>query len=155
MERDIRVDLAGPAEGEAVRPLILQQFAEHAISVRPDQLAAAIEAVLTTDNLGFFLVAYEGGRAVGVAYVAFIWTVEHGGQSAWIEELYVVPELRNRGVGRALLRAALDRARNLGCSVIELEVEHAHRRAEHLYAREGFLRVTRSRWVRGLEKGEE
>src|SRR5579872_5729184 len=51
-----------------------------------------------------------GPVPVGLAYLAYTWTLEHGGQSAWLDELYVVPGERSRGVGTALLRAALDHA---------------------------------------------
>lgn len=48
--------------------------------------------------------------AVGVAYLSFTWTLEHGGKSCWLEELYVMPAYRKRGIGRQLLDAGCQRA---------------------------------------------
>jgi GNAT superfamily N-acetyltransferase len=131
--------------------LISRQLDEHAIH-RPDRLHVAIAEVLSRPELGFFLLARVDGRVAGVAYVSFSWGLEHGGRSAWLEELYVVPERRNRGVGSTLLDAVLRRARGAGCAALDLEVEHSHRHAEDLYRRAGFEPRSRSRWVRRLRE---
>jgi GNAT superfamily N-acetyltransferase len=146
----IRIAFGGPADRDAVVQLLLQQFAEHSIFVPQDKLAGATNAVLASDDLGFVLLAYDDGRAVGLAYMALIWTLEHAGRSAWLEELYVAADRRSRGIGRTLLAAALERAREIGCSAIDLEVDERHGRAEHLYRRAGFARLARSRWVMEL-----
>ena len=106
--------------------------------------------MLADRDRGFILVALNDKRPVGVAYVSFTWTLEHGGKSAWLEELYVVPDQRDRGIGRAMLQGVLQRARENGCAAVDLEVDTQHARAERLYAREGFKPHTRNRWVRAL-----
>ena len=69
---------------------------------------------------------------------------------AWLEELYVVPEHRDRGAGTALLHAVKGMCRSLGCAAIDLEIEEAQDRVRSLYQREGFEAHTRTRWVRKL-----
>jgi len=69
----------------------------------------------------------------------------------FLEELYVVPELRGRGIGQALLRAALDVARTRRCRSAELEVERSHARAANLYARAGFRPLERVHWTLPLD----
>jgi len=84
------------------------------------------------------------------ADVAFTWTLEHGGKSAWLDELYVVPEYRGKGIGAALLRAALEAAQRSGCAAVDLEVDEARARAENLYVQAGFRPLGRSRWVKKI-----
>jgi GNAT superfamily N-acetyltransferase len=84
------------------------------------------------------------------ADVAFTWTLEHCGKSAWLDELYVVPEYRGKGIGAALLRAALEAAQRSGCAAVDLEVDEAHARAENLYVQAGFRPLGRSRWVKKI-----
>jgi GNAT superfamily N-acetyltransferase len=48
--------------------------------------------------------------------------------TATLDDLYVVPERRGRGLGRALLRAALDAARERGAASFELYTGEATRR---------------------------
>ena len=146
----MNINFAGAADAPAVVELLLAQLAEHAIDTPRPAVEHAVAGVLAEPRRGRILVASEGERLVGVAYVSFVWALEHGGHSAWLEELYVRPEERSRGVGSALLAAALDFARADGCAAVDLEVEEEHVRAANLYARNGFVKHTRARWVRRL-----
>jgi GNAT superfamily N-acetyltransferase len=135
-------------------PIVLEllslQFKEHQIEVSEKALFTAIEAILADERLGFFLLARLSEQAVGLACVSFCWTLEHGGRSAWLDELYVLPEYRSRGIGGLLIKAVLQAAKAQGCAAVDLEVDHEHRRAEQLYQRFGFDPLSRSRWVREL-----
>lgn len=130
--------------------LLAAQLDEHSIAIEPEALRRAVLGLLERPERGALLLAFDGDRAVGVACLAFVWTLEHGGLSAWLDELYVVPALRNQGTGRALLLAAIDLARSRGCLAVDLEVEQDHARAASLYLREGFSAHRRSRYVRHL-----
>ncbi|HXH10887.1 MAG TPA: GNAT family N-acetyltransferase [Alphaproteobacteria bacterium] len=141
---------ATAADREAVIELLLAQFREHDISLSAAALTAAIDGVLEHPEWGSVFVATLEGTPIGVAYLSFTWALEHGGKTAWLEELYVVPKHRGRGVGRAMLTAVCEHAFAQGCAAVDLEVDAAHRRAAHLYAREGFQRLDRTRWVRVL-----
>ena len=55
-----------------------------------------------------------------------------------IHDLAVLPQHRGRGVGRALLRAAEERARQKGCCRLTLEVRDDNTSARALYRRCGF-----------------
>ena len=63
------------------------------------------------------------GRTVGVLVLAFRPNVSLGSTFASIEDLYVHPRVRRKGVGRALLQAAIDRCRSRGISYLEAQVE--------------------------------
>ena len=151
MTSDITIDIAGRDERETIIILVLAQFAEHSIQVKRERLARSIESVLTNDKLGIFLIARDGRKAIGFAYISFVWSLEHCGHSAWLEELYVVPEERSLGIGRLLLAEVTRMAKEKECAAIDLEVEHSLLRAENLYSREGFIKLSRNRWVRELK----
>ena len=87
---------------------------------------------------GVALVAEEDGRAVG-----FIFCVlgDRGRKTAHITDFYVRPEARGRGVGRALLRALIDPARETGLDHVSLEVLLRNAEARRLYERLGFAAV--------------
>ena len=147
----IRVAPPTATERSTVVDLLERQLAEHEIPISTKALVAAIDGVLEDQRRGIFLLAkHASEEAVGVAYVSFTWSLEHGGKSAWLEELYVLPEWRSRGIGGAMLAAVLDAARVRGCAAVDLEVESTHARAANLYARSGFTRHARTRWVRRL-----
>jgi len=136
---------AESADRDAVTDLLAAQFREHDIAISPERLAAGVDGVLDDPGRGVLLLARLDGQPVAVAYLAWTWTLEHGGRVGWLEELYVRPEHRNGGVGTALLSDACRRARESGCLAIDLEVESGHARAIRLYERHAFRRLDRTR----------
>jgi ribosomal protein S18 acetylase RimI-like enzyme len=57
---------------------------------------------------------------------------------AWIEDVVVDESARGRGVGEALNREALDRARGLGAKTVDLTSRPSREAANRLYQRLGF-----------------
>jgi GNAT superfamily N-acetyltransferase len=137
------------ARAEVLR-LLSGQFTELEIAVPAERLAQAVDGVLGDGSRGVFLLALHARESIGVAYLSYQWTLEHGGKIAWLEELYIEPRFRSLGLGRELLAATLDHARSVGCLAVDLEVEQAHPRAANLYRREGFVPLGRSRFYRRL-----
>jgi GNAT superfamily N-acetyltransferase len=130
--------------------LLVEQLDEHGVNASVEQLARVLENVVVDPARGFLLLARDNSRIIGVAYVATILSAEHCGLVAWLEELYVIPKHRSRGVGTALLTAVLERASGTGVVAMDLEIAADHRRAESLYRRFGFRPLERSRWVKEL-----
>jgi ribosomal protein S18 acetylase RimI-like enzyme len=84
------------------------------------------------------LLAGEGPD--GVAVLRFrpsIWSLA---LECYLAELYVVPELRGRGMGRALLEGAIDLARREGADHMDLGTSEDDVAAMALYERMGFCR---------------
>jgi GNAT superfamily N-acetyltransferase len=129
--------------------LLAHQFEEHGIDLAPSTLRAAVQGLVAGPGRGAVLMAYDP-EPVGIAVLAFTWTLEHGGRVAWLDELFVLERRRNEGVGVALLHRGLEVAAAAGCLAIDLEVDVDHQRAERLYEREGFRRLTRRRWTKRL-----
>jgi GNAT superfamily N-acetyltransferase len=142
--------MASSIDEDAVVRLLLEQLEDHGVDVPSDHLRQAVERVLADPSLGCFLLACHGDEVIGVAYVSLMWSMEHAGRCAWLEELYVSPPYRGRGAGRSLLRSALQKAVSLGCTAVDVEVDSNHARAESIYQREGFVSLSRNRWTKRL-----
>ena len=81
------------------------------------------------------------GEGAGVAVLRFrpaLWTLAN---ECYLAELYVVPTRRGGGLGRALLRACLERAVARGCDYVELATTEDDVVARHVYESEGFRRT--------------
>lgn len=145
----MRIELAHTADMNAVIALLAEQFREHGISLSLKHFSQGVSGLLSDTTRGCVLLAHDP-EPVGVAVLAYTWTLEHGGPIAWLDELFVVPERRCSGIGRALLRRAMAIAKERRCLAIDLEVDLAHVRAERLYEREGFTALSRRRWGKKL-----
>jgi GNAT superfamily N-acetyltransferase len=135
--------------GDILRLLSIQ-LQEHHVDMSEAKLKVAVRDVIENPDRGLILVALLDRRCAGVAYVSFIWTLEHGGCSAWLEELYVDPDLRNAGIGTALLRAVLAECEHFGCAAVDLEIDAEHEKVRTLYERHEFEALPRRRLVKRL-----
>ena len=96
---------------------------------------AGVERLFADPNTDYLL---AGDPAVGVCQLRYRYTVWTGADDCWLEDIYVAPEARGSGVGRALVEAAFERARERGCLRIELDVNEANPAAVALYESLGF-----------------
>ena len=101
-------------------------------SVSAERLAAVIAGPASTA-----FVAEDAGRVVGLCTVYRDIDSVRFGPRAWVEDLAVHPDRRSAGIGRALLDAAKDWAREHGASHLELDSGLARTDAHRFYDREG------------------
>ncbi len=80
----------------------------------------------------------QAGEPDGVCQVRFRWSVWKTAEDCWLEDLYVHEAARRGGLGRALVDAAVARARARGCRRIELDVNEDNGAALALYRACGF-----------------
>jgi ribosomal protein S18 acetylase RimI-like enzyme len=78
--------------------------------------------MLGSASEGRVLVLDRDGQEVGYAALCFGYSVEYGGRDAFVDDIYVAPQLRGRGHGRALYAALEAEARASGCRALHLEV---------------------------------
>ena len=88
----------------------------------PDAFAAELRRYVEAGDVEILAARLEG-RVVGVLVLAFRPNASVGAPFASIEDLYVQPQARRRGVGGALLQAAHDRCKSRGISYLEAQVE--------------------------------
>jgi ribosomal protein S18 acetylase RimI-like enzyme len=87
---------------------------------------------------GEITVLFAGDGPDGFSLLRFHRSIYNGRPDAYIQELYVVPERRAQGLGRALLEASIDAARKAGAPHIELTTGESDTDARSLYESAGF-----------------
>lgn len=80
----------------------------------------------------------EGTQILGYSMIAKSFSTEFGKPCIWIEDLYIVPEHRGRGVGTDFF--AFIEKKYPDC-LIRLEVEEENRNALHVYEKCGYQRL--------------
>lgn len=85
------------------------------------------------------IVLLVGEGPDGFAQLRFRPWVYSAGLHSYLEELYVLPDLRGNGLGRALLEAAMETARGEGAKQMELGTSEDDVAARRLYESAGFI----------------
>ena len=89
---------------------------------------------------GTVLVAQLGDQVVGVCQlIVFRHLQRRGGRCAEIESVHVHPGHRSSGIGSALVRDAVERARQLGCYRVQLTSNTVRADAHRFYEHLGFV----------------
>ena len=148
------VRVADAADYEALARLVAG-FRDHLEASGPTdaQIAARLPRLLADDRseLAIAFLEEDGAPAVGYTYTRAHPSLYSDGPEVYLEDLFVEPEARGRGVGSALLRFVEERARSAGARVIALSVNERNEQAQGLYRRHGFEAATEPRWEGGRE----
>lgn len=76
-----------------------------------------------------------------IGYLAWEWNPSAPATAAFLNKLYLLPELQGQGLGQQALEHVLQTARDLGAPAIELRVNRMNHRAQRTYQRAGFVCV--------------
>lgn len=99
---------------------------------------ALLNVFFNQTELGAGWIAYSEQQVLGHILCSTVFSFEHGGLTAAIDELYVIAEARGQGVGRLLVQHAETEMRKAGCVHIEMEVAARNGRAQRFYSLLGF-----------------
>jgi GNAT superfamily N-acetyltransferase len=102
----------------------------------PERARAGFQRYIE-DESGDVLLAEAGGALVGLASVFVDIRSIRFGMRCWLEDLIVTSARRSTGVGRQLLEAATDWARERGCTHLELDSGNARKDAHRFYVDQG------------------
>jgi GNAT superfamily N-acetyltransferase len=131
------VRVAGADDADAIGRLLHDFNSEYdEPTPGPSALADRVRELLAAGETSVLL---AGGGPDGLAVLRFrpaIWT---RALECYLAELYVVPARRGRGLGRALLKASLELARQKGADRIELGTSDDDVAARALYESLGFI----------------
>jgi GNAT superfamily N-acetyltransferase len=98
---------------------------------------ANLEELLRNPVYGVAYIVREGNAPIGYLVICFDYSLEYCGKGAWIDELFVEPAHRGKGIGTQLLDLADRASREHHAKVLHLEVNHGNPAIE-LYRRRGF-----------------
>ena len=109
-------------------------------STDADAFAARFGRLLAREDV-VVLLAGDAAAPSGFAFLTLRPTVYYDGLLAQLEELYVVPALRDRGIGTALLRAAVDLVAEHGAAEVHINVDEVDVDTRRFYERHGFVNI--------------
>ncbi|MBM4257937.1 MAG: GNAT family N-acetyltransferase [Deltaproteobacteria bacterium] len=151
VESSVTVRIASAADLEALVRLAVA-FRDHLTHVTPSEEAfrVSIAQLLQDTGVEFFVGCDDRGARLGYVQCRYRYSAWVSGLEAELEDVFVVPAARRRGVGRQLIEFALNRARENGCRSIGLNTNERKLEALALYRTFGF-RSERPRWAGGRQ----
>jgi ribosomal protein S18 acetylase RimI-like enzyme len=135
-----RLELAvvGAADLPLLERLVLAYYVEDRHTFHDDRQLPALAALAAGEPFGRAWLTLLEGRPVGYVVLSWGFSVEAGGREACLDEIYLVPEVRNRGLGRRVLALIDAEGRAAGVRRVFLEVER-HNRVIGFYRRAGYV----------------
>lgn len=130
--------LAKPEDLDRLVPLVAAFHAEEGITQDETTRRNALMPLLEGSPLGAIYIIGPTRAPVGYIVLTFGWTVEFGGMDAFVDEFFIRPAVRGRGMGSETLLTLSRMLGQAGVRALHLEVDHENETAKRLYARTGF-----------------
>lgn len=117
---------------------IMREFyAEASYPLDQGWAASAFLQLLERPELGCAWLCEYDAAVAGHAVLTVRYTMEHGALSGYIDDLFVRPQFRRRGIGLALLSELYAECRQRDCKSVYVEVDDRNVAAVELYRRMG------------------
>lgn len=152
-----------PSDLDELLPLVTAYHEFESIGSSAGDLRRSVAQLLDDPSLGTVWRIQKSEELIGYIAVCFGYSIEFGGRDAFIDEFYVVPHERGRGVGGQALKQVIANATSNGIVALHLEVNRHNETAHRIYGRRGFrsrskfhlmsLRLSNPAEKRPTEKG--
>ena len=107
---------------------------------------------LSSPSLGRLWMIQHNNSSIGYIVLAFGFSFEYGGRDAFIDELFLKEDFRNKGIGAMAISFVEQQASLLQVKTIHMEVEKHNVKANRLYSNQGFTNNGRMLLSKNLRK---
>ncbi|HEV7609185.1 MAG TPA: GNAT family N-acetyltransferase [Steroidobacteraceae bacterium] len=135
----MKIHPAAPTDLEVLLPMVEQYWRFEAIEgFDATRMRKLLTRVLEDSNLGRAWIATVYGEPAGYLLAVYVFSLEHQGMTAEIDEFFVLPPHRGLGLGGQMLAAAEAHFRIEGCTNVSLQLGRRNEAARKFYRRNGF-----------------
>jgi GNAT superfamily N-acetyltransferase len=137
MEPVIRVATAGDVTALAGLVREYWQF-EHIDGFDAERVVPVLNELTARPGAGCLWIVESGREAIGYLAAVYVYSIEHAGLTAEIDEFYLQPGHRSGGLGRRLLGIAEEEFARVGCTNVSLQIGRTNAAARRFYERCGY-----------------
>ncbi|MDW4497609.1 GNAT family N-acetyltransferase [Sulfitobacter sp. D35] len=130
--------LATPDHLDRMDALVAAFHAEAGIEVSAEARRAGIAPLLEGVPHGAAYLIGPPRAPIGYVVVTFGWSLEFGGMDGFIDEIFIRPGVRGRGIASEALQSLPRALAAAGLKALHLEVRRDDEKTRRLYARAGF-----------------
>lgn len=103
-----------------------------------ERVAVQLRRLLSDPAMGTGFIALDKDLPAGYLLAVYVFSLEHLGVTAEIDEFFVLPSHRGTGVGSGLLVAAESEFARAGCTNVSLQLGRENDSAREFYHRHGY-----------------
>lgn len=139
------IHLAGPDDATRLLPLMAAFHAERGLEIDDTHRADALAPLLDGSPLGAVWLFGLAKAPTGYVVITFGWSMTLGGMEAVVDELYIRPAVRKRGIGSGALAGLAASLKGAGVKALHLRVGAQDEATQRLYTRAHFSLSEHSR----------
>ena len=140
-----QLHLCTPEDAATLLPLVAAFHAEYGLDLDDAHRERAVLPLLEGSPLGAAWLLGPRRAPVGYVIASFGWAVELGGIDGFVDELYVRPAVRGRGLASEAVHALCGALKDAGVTTLHMEVDRTDEPVQRFYTRAGF--ALRDRYV--------
>lgn len=134
-----RIERATMNDVSGLIPLIAEYWRFEAIAdFEPQRIEVQLKRVISEPGLGAVWIAFVADVPVAYLIAVYVFSLEHLGITAEIDELFVLPPERGKGIGTQLLKTAESEFRCAGCTNVSLQLSRNNDAARTFYHSNGY-----------------
>ena len=134
---------ASPKDVEQLVGMMDEFYAEGGYALNHERAAKAFATLLADERLGCVWFIQANGQDVGYVVLTLCYSMEYGGPSAFVDDLFVRLPFRRAGLGTAALTEVRAFCAKRGIRAIHVETGRDNIAAQAVYRRVGFVQTDR------------
>lgn len=146
----MEIKKASKSEVDEVLSLVNGLYDHNYITFEEDKVRFALEKLLDDDSKGYVWTVYDKNVIIGYFIVSLGYSLEHNGQIAIIDEMYIKKSHRDQGYGKAILGAIENFCKEHGVHTVALEVEKHNINAQIFFQIKGFQKMDRIPMIKNI-----
>lgn len=138
MENEVRLHRVYATEIEALKEYVAALYAHDEDYDSMVNIEEGVKSLLRNEHLATPYFIKQGEQRVGYVILTRYHSVEKGGLTLYIDELYVEERYRRRGIGRDIMAKILEIAKADGVKTLWAQVERHNLAAQTFFTTHGF-----------------
>lgn len=135
---EVSFQFAETRDVERLLPLMRDFYVLERLPFEENRQRQFVLQLIQNPALGRLILLEQAAEQVGYMVLGFGFSLEFHGRDCLLDEFYIVPQHRSKGIGRAAVEFAIATCREMGIRAVHLEADHVNVRGHEFYKRLGF-----------------
>lgn len=135
---EVSFQFAETRDVERLLPLMRDFYVFERLPFEENRQRQLVLQLIQNPALGRLILFEQVAEPVGYMVLGFGFSLEFHGRDCLLDEFYIVPQNRSKGIGRAAVEFAIATCREMGIRAVHLEADNVNVRGHEFYKRLGF-----------------